>query len=489
MTASADPLRPFDQRSAAVARTEHALFGRLDNEDASVAVARRLRTAIGLGVLGAGEKLPKEADLARQMGVTPFSLREALATLRAEGLIITRAGGRGGSFVEAAGDSGAMARETLSELTATELRDLGDWRAGLTTYAAWLAAQRGSTASAERLAALADELREVTAADQGRRVLGRFHVELASAAQSMRLTRADLSAHEEFDWLVQVLLDDSQQREVLADAMADVAEAVRAADADSAWNTAQNLVSHEITELTRHRLQLIADGIGSEPGPHADLVTELHRIATVAVDLLEAMAGEISDEVSEPPVLESLTAVVARAVLPRLGRVEELVYGIGFMAAIELLDGAPYWIEWWQRAADGTFDRDYSHQLDPGRDDFYDYGSQEYFTSPQATARPHAMGPYIDHGGVDDYLVTVTAPVTRAGEFLGIICADVRVAGLEIALSPWLAREAGECLVLNADSRVLLSNSMRYNVGDLVPAEPGLEVTDVGAFGWTVARQ
>ena len=57
-------------RSATIAATKRVLFGHLQTEDAASAVARRLRTAIGLGVLAHGEKLPKELDLARQLGVT-----------------------------------------------------------------------------------------------------------------------------------------------------------------------------------------------------------------------------------------------------------------------------------------------------------------------------------------------------------------------------------------------------------------------------------
>ena len=70
-----DLLRPFDKRSATAATTKRVLFGHLPTEDAASAVARRLRTAIGLGVLTDGEKLPKEVDLARQLGVTAFCAR------------------------------------------------------------------------------------------------------------------------------------------------------------------------------------------------------------------------------------------------------------------------------------------------------------------------------------------------------------------------------------------------------------------------------
>jgi hypothetical protein len=48
------------------------------------------------------------------------------------------------------------------------------------------------------------------------------------------------------------------------------------------------------------------------------------------------------------------------------------------MAEVGILTDTPYWMEWWQRAPDETFDRDYRHQLDPNRDDFYDYDSLGY---------------------------------------------------------------------------------------------------------------
>ncbi|CCH79769.1 Putative GntR-family transcriptional regulator (modular protein) [Nostocoides japonicum T1-X7] len=491
LPAVADPLRPFESRSAGVATTERVLFGRLTTEDPVQAVVRRIRTAIGLGILTDGQKLPKEADLARQLGVTAFSLREALSALRDAGLIVTRVGKNGGSYVQRPPASDSIAEEQLTGLTATELRDLGDWRAVLVTYAAWLAAQRASAASSDRLASYAEELADADTAAAARRALGRFHVELAAAAQSMRLTRAELALHEEFDWLVQVLLRDETHRRAIVRTMLEVSATVRAGDAAAAWVAGEQLTAYLVTELTRSRLRLIAAG-SAGPGPKrrraGDIVAELRRISKQTVGILEDIADDVAAGVTMPPTSGELNGVVARSVLPRLGRVEDLVHGVGFMAEVGLLPEAEYWMEWWQRASDGTFDRDYSHQLDPSLDDFYEYGSQDYLTRPRATGRPNAMGPYIDHGGVDDYLVTVSLPVAREGTFLGVICIDIRVAGLERALSPWLARADGTCLVLNAESRVLLSNAVRYNVGDVLPQSSDLSLTDVGWFGWVVAR-
>lgn len=491
-----DPVRPFDPRSATLT-TKRVLFGHLHTEDAASAVARRLRTAIGLGVLANGEKLPKEVDLARQLGVTSFSLREALGTLRSEGLIVTRVGKNGGSYVEHPTDGESMAGEELMRLSATELRDLGDYRAALTTYAARLAAHRGADATGDRLAECADQMVTASGAAAARGALGRFHVELSSGAQSMRLTRAELIMHEEFDWLVQVLLEKESHRQAIAQTMRGVASSVRAGDQTAAWYEGERMVSYLLTELMRARLEMIAarhgnlrDGKRRKANREdvGDLAAELRLIFDRTVGLLSGIGDELATAFDHRPTARELNTAVARSVLPTLGKLDDVVHGLGFMAEAGVLAESCYWLEWWQRASDGTFDRDYSHQLDPTRDDFYDYSSKGYMTQPRTSGEASAMGPYIDYGGVDDYLVTVSVPVTSKGSFVGIMAADIRVADLELSVSPWLARANGVCVLLNAESRVLLSNSVGYNVGDVLPTSADLSFTEVGRFGWVIGR-
>ena len=62
-------------------------------------VVQRISEAIHLGLLSDGEKLPVEVDLAAQFGIAPMTVREALADLREQGLVETRRGRSGGSFV------------------------------------------------------------------------------------------------------------------------------------------------------------------------------------------------------------------------------------------------------------------------------------------------------------------------------------------------------------------------------------------------------
>lgn len=64
-----------------------------------VQVARQLRSLILGGTVTPGERLPAEADLAAQFGVSRSTTREALRLLAAEGLVETRRGVSGGAFV------------------------------------------------------------------------------------------------------------------------------------------------------------------------------------------------------------------------------------------------------------------------------------------------------------------------------------------------------------------------------------------------------
>ncbi|WP_410218355.1 FadR/GntR family transcriptional regulator [Paracoccus sp. (in: a-proteobacteria)] len=67
-------------------------FEKIDQARLSDAVTRQLETLILQGVLRPGERLPGERDLADRLGVSRPSLREALATMQNEGLLVTRPG-------------------------------------------------------------------------------------------------------------------------------------------------------------------------------------------------------------------------------------------------------------------------------------------------------------------------------------------------------------------------------------------------------------
>ena len=76
-----------------------AVFAPVDSRARVEAVVRRIGDAIELGLLADGEQLPGETELAVQLGVSTVTLREALMALRQQGLVVTRRGRGGGSFV------------------------------------------------------------------------------------------------------------------------------------------------------------------------------------------------------------------------------------------------------------------------------------------------------------------------------------------------------------------------------------------------------
>ena len=70
-------------------------------------IADQIRSLIGKGAVARGARLPAERDLARQLGVSRPSLREALIALEVEGLLDVRVGS--GIYVTLANGSGRAA--------------------------------------------------------------------------------------------------------------------------------------------------------------------------------------------------------------------------------------------------------------------------------------------------------------------------------------------------------------------------------------------
>src|SRR5690606_4192493 len=115
-------------------------------------VVERISRAILLGLVVDGEQLPTEVEFAHQLGVSPMTLREALAVLRQRGLVETRRGRDGGTFVRrpAHPPLGAL-EEQLRTTTVSELRDLADEQFAVCGAAALLAAERASAANVRRM--------------------------------------------------------------------------------------------------------------------------------------------------------------------------------------------------------------------------------------------------------------------------------------------------------------------------------------------------
>ena len=88
------------------------LFEPITVARASSAIAEQIRTAIVTGRIREGERLSPERELAEQFGVSRVTVRDALRSLEAMGLIEVRVGARGGAFVTA--PTGSKVAQTMS---------------------------------------------------------------------------------------------------------------------------------------------------------------------------------------------------------------------------------------------------------------------------------------------------------------------------------------------------------------------------------------
>lgn len=225
-----------------------AVFAPLDDgAGRSEAVVRRLGSAIALGIIVDGEQLPAEAQLAALLHVSPSTLREALTDLRARGLVETRRGRGGGSFVQASEEAlTELSRGRLRELGSTDLRELGDFHAAIAGAAARLAAHRASTTEITRLRDLLARLAQAEEGTEQRRIEGRFYIDVAAAAQSVRLTTQEIELQSE---LGQVLWGAPRSATELATAV-ERHLAVVGAIADRDGGLARRITEEHIAEAT-----------------------------------------------------------------------------------------------------------------------------------------------------------------------------------------------------------------------------------------------
>ncbi|MFD1211767.1 FadR/GntR family transcriptional regulator [Arthrobacter sp. GCM10027362] len=152
-------------------------------------VTQQLETAIGLGLLNPGERLPPEQLMADRMGVSPLTLRQSLAVLRSKGLLETRRGRGGGSYVTGTPPvrETDIARE-LRRYKSDDLRDLIDLAASTAGSAARLASRRADEQDLRRLKSLAQRFASSSEPHMLRQTDARLHIGLGVAAQSRRLT-------------------------------------------------------------------------------------------------------------------------------------------------------------------------------------------------------------------------------------------------------------------------------------------------------------
>ncbi|QBJ96002.1 FadR family transcriptional regulator [Rhodococcus sp. ABRD24] len=216
-------------------RLRQVLLAPIDAGGRTQVIFQRLQTAIALDVFKDGEQLPPEIDLAAQLGVSPVTLREALSLLRETGLVETKRGRSGGTFVRRkAYKPSVHGRQQLLQMSPVELRDLSDWKTSLAEAATFLAAERSTDDEVDDLDRRAEQLAAATTSASARRAEGRMFIAIATASQSVRLTRAAVAVLTEHGPLLSVAFESDTLRKEVATAYSEVCSAIRDGDRETA---------------------------------------------------------------------------------------------------------------------------------------------------------------------------------------------------------------------------------------------------------------
>jgi len=174
-------------RVALPGASAETIFAPVQSQTAFEETLERLGTAIKLGLLTPGARLPAERELCRQLGISRSTLRQALTALVQSGHLFATRGRSGGTFVAEA----PPAADAPSAALLAGWRDACDQRLAIELGVAVLAAER---AEPEALAPLDDCVAVMDATLQDfpayRQADVRWHIGLAEAAGSQRLLAA-----------------------------------------------------------------------------------------------------------------------------------------------------------------------------------------------------------------------------------------------------------------------------------------------------------
>jgi DNA-binding FadR family transcriptional regulator len=193
--------------------------------------------------------------MARRFGVATVTAREALEALRAKGLVETRRGRDGGSFVTAGRErTRRVLDERVRATSRVELRDMGVYYAAIAGTAAELAADRATEDDLERLREIGGVLDDDETA--ARRRQGMVQLEIAALSQSARLVREELRMQAEFAPLLWLWLREEEYRRRILEVRASIVEAIAAGDGDAARRRTVQQVDEAIAWLLARKTTL-----------------------------------------------------------------------------------------------------------------------------------------------------------------------------------------------------------------------------------------
>ena len=201
-------------------------------------VVVQLREAIYSGRIRPGQRLPGERQLCEEFGVGRPTLREALRSLEAVGIIEVRPGKGGGSYAVTPSESTVGdALAALVNLRGASLEDLAEFRVDFEGENAAWAARRADAADLAALQGIVDDSRTAETGAQVVEIDVRWHEALARATKNRLRIGIALGIHEAVLHRHRAAVqtpDADAQSLTIPDDIAAITQAVAAGDADSA---------------------------------------------------------------------------------------------------------------------------------------------------------------------------------------------------------------------------------------------------------------
>lgn len=214
----------------ASSRLRTAAFAPIGDEGRAELVETRLMQAISTGAFIEGERLPSENELSQLFGVAVVTVREALGTLRHRGLIDTKRGRGGGSFVRSSpGVVEEVNAQALLAMPRVALADLGVLYEVIVAACAEYACLRATEDELDVVQRVLVEARDLPAGPWRRRITD-VQLELAALSQSVRLTSEHVRMQTEFTPLLALQDMQVEQRHLTHDSLLAQIEATREGD-------------------------------------------------------------------------------------------------------------------------------------------------------------------------------------------------------------------------------------------------------------------
>jgi hypothetical protein len=208
-------------------------------------------------------------------------------------------------------------------------------------------------------------------------------------------------------------------------------------------------------------------GLPHAPGSVDDAVTAIESLAGMFYGAAAASIREVEQAVhasiGSGAGRERADAEIYGAARRAMAIGVPLLYGAGFIAEQSYFGEA--WIAWcYTPAGPESPQRLYIDM------DLYDVDTAPWRPSDDADDNPiHTSHAYVDSSGTNENLISCSKRVIIAGNYVGVVAADIRISQLQSAFEPLLRSLPPNTCIIDQHAAVIATNTGRF-VGGTIPA-------------------